>query len=145
MKQRTHDSITGEVTLSYFSQRSAAGWRIASIDWERDVDEANLPDKTAAVFTSPDQTTVPFGLQVSKVSPNLEENTWEASILLLILEQIVHEKRITDIARQLNTAGYTTREGKPWSPTDVFNLLPRLIEVGPAVLKSADWVQRRAS
>ena len=139
MKQRKRDLVTGELTLNYFSLQSAAGWRIASIEWERDGDEAALPN----VFASPAETAVPFGLQVSPTSPKLEENAWEASVLLLVLEQIVSEKRIPEIAHQLNRAGYSTREGIPWSPTAVFNLLPRLIEVGPAVLKSHAWAERR--
>jgi hypothetical protein len=64
---------------------------------------------------------------------------------MLILEQIVKEKRISEIANQLNLAGYRTREGTPWGPTAVFNLLPRLIEAGPSLLKSAAWRERRAS
>jgi hypothetical protein len=62
-----------------------------------------------------------------------------------MLEQIVREKRIQEIAAELNRNGYATRAGLPWSPTDVFNLLPRLIEVGPRLLKSAAWQQRRAA
>jgi recombinase len=63
---------------------------------------------------------------------------------MLILEQIVKEKRISEIAVQLNHEGHRTREGTLWSPTAVFNLLPRLIEAGPSILKSRQWSERRA-
>jgi len=39
--------------------------------------------------------------------------------------------------------GYRTRAGKPWSRVAVFNMMPRLIEVGPRIFSSEEWEQRR--
>ena len=142
MKQSIRDVITGELTLDYFVRRSAEGWKVASIEWVRESGDykasAELPDHLTGFPV------VPYGLQVADDGVRLEENPLEATVLLLILEQIVREKRIQEIAGQLNLQGYSTRGGKPWSATDVFNLMPRLIEAGPALLKSAAWQQRRA-
>lgn len=132
--------IAGELTLDYFMRRSAEGWKLASVEWVREVEET--APEPAKVLSAP--VDVPYGLQVSKDGPYLEENPLEATVLMLILEQIVKEKRIGEIANQLNLGGYQTREGTSWSPTAVFNLLPRLIEAGPSVLKSAAWKERRA-
>jgi hypothetical protein len=141
MEKRIRDLITGELTLDYFMRRSAEGWKLVSVEWVREV-EGTVPIPEKVLSTSVE---VPYGLQVSHEGEYLEENPLEATVLMLILEQIVKEKRISEIASQLNLAGYRTREGTPWGPTAVFNLLPRLIEAGPSVLKSAAWRERRAS
>jgi len=43
----------------------------------------------------------------------------------------------------LNETGYRTRGGKPWTRVAVFNMMPRLIEVGPRIFNSEEWEQRR--
>jgi hypothetical protein len=142
MAQRIRDLITGELTLDYFVQRSAAGWKVANIEWVR---EATSETAEPLPGSEDDRTTapVPYGLQVAKDGQYLEENPLEATVLMLILEQIVKEKRISEIAIQLNHEGHRTRDGTLWSPTAVFNLLPRLIEAGPSILKSHRWSERR--
>jgi hypothetical protein len=74
----------------------------------------------------------------------LQQNPEEAAVLLTILELIVVEKGVSHIAAELNKRGYATRGGKPWTSTAVFNLLPRLIEAAPDILKSDDWHAHRA-
>ncbi|MBV8865123.1 MAG: recombinase family protein [Acidobacteriaceae bacterium] len=143
MKQSIRDMVTGELTLDYFVRRSAEGWKLASIEWVRESDAVKGSAGVSDLLSSP--TPVPYGLQVAEDSRRLEENPLEATVLLLVLEQIIQEKRIQEIANQLNLQGYSTREGTPWSATHVFNLMPRLIEAGPSLLKSAAWQQRRPS
>ncbi len=142
MAQRIRDLVTGELTLDYFMQRSAAGWKVASIEWVREA-----PSQTAetlhASATSATTAPIPYGMQIAQSGEYLEENPLEATVLMMILEQIVKEKRISEIAVQLNHQGHRTREGLLWSPTAVFNLLPRLIEAGPSILKSREWSERR--
>jgi hypothetical protein len=142
MEKRIRDLVTGDLTLDYFIRRSAEGWKLASVEWVREgsADETAL---ASPVFNS--ATEIPYGLQLAGSGQFLEENPFEAAVLMMILEQIVKEKRISEIANQLNLAGYKTREGAPWSPPAVFNLLPRLVEAGPALLKSATWEERRAT
>jgi hypothetical protein len=74
----------------------------------------------------------------------LQQNPEEAQVLLTILELIVVEKGVSHIAEELNRRGYAKRDGKPWTSTAVFNLLPRLIEAAPEILKSEDWHAHRA-
>jgi Recombinase len=149
MEQRIRDLVTGELTLDYFMRRSAEGWKLASVEWVRETQalrETQPKDTTAGAvrfFRGGEGTAIPYGLRIAEQGDYLEENPLEATVLLLILEQIVKEKRISEIAIELNHAGYRTREGTSWSPTAVFNLLPRLIEVGPSVLKSAAWQAHR--
>ena len=139
MTERVRDIVTGELTLDYFVRRSAEGWHLASIEWVREASTAK-PNSASAPRVDSD---VPYGLQFAEGGMKLEENPFEMSVLLIILEQIVQERRITDIAAQLNLRGYHTRDGAAWNAADVFNLMPRLIETGPGLLKSAEWRERR--
>ena len=74
---------------------------------------------------------------------HLEENTAELEVLLLIMEGIVQDHRISQIAEDLNRRNFRMRNGAMWTPTAVFALSPRLIEVGPHMFSSAEWIRRR--
>ena len=133
MKQSIRDVVTGELSLEYFAKRFGEGWKVSSIEWVRESDEVATPDETARLLN--ERTALPYGFRVTE-GGIVQENPLEATVLLLILDQIVREKRIQEIATELNLQGYFTRDGMPWSATDVFNLLPRLIEAGPSLLKT---------
>jgi hypothetical protein len=139
VKQSIRDLVTGELSLEYFAKRFGEGWKVASIEWFRETSDAGIPAESTNLLN--DQA-IPYGFQVTE-SGVVQENPLEATVLLLILEQIIREKRIQEIASDLNQHGYSTRDGMPWGATDVFNLLPRLIEAGPSLLKSTAWRQRR--
>ena len=142
MEQYARDVIRGELTLEYFARKLSEGWKVRAIDWSREVNDA-MSDSIPSFSPILDaEASVPFGLHLTE-NKILQENPLESTVLLLILEQIVREKRIAEIAAELNKGGYTTRNGKPWSPADVFDLLPRVIEVGPSILKSNVWQERR--
>lgn len=144
MKETLHDHISGEITLNYLVRRAAQGWKIASVEWERALDSDDAQSKLdAPLRRNEQQSAPPYGLQVASAGAYLEENSAETSVLVTILEQIVKEKQITEIARVLNAEGYLTREGTSWNPTAVFNLLPRLVEAAPTLFKSQAWEQRR--
>jgi hypothetical protein len=140
MKEILRDTIEGKVTLDYLAKRVSEGWAVSSIEWVREGE--GVSTVPAPVGLLEDASMLPFGLRVSERG-FVEENPMEATVLLLILEQIVKEKRVQEIARELNDQHFVTREGRPWTATDVFNLLPRLVEAGPTLLKSAAWQQRR--
>jgi hypothetical protein len=139
VKQSIRDVVTGELSLEYFAKRFGEGWKIASIEWVRESADAGVAVDAPHVLN--DQAALPYGLQVTQ-GGLVQENPLEATALLLILEQIIREKRIQEIATELNRQGYVTRSGTAWSPTDVFELLPRLIEAGPSLLRSAAWRER---
>jgi hypothetical protein len=142
MKQSIRDVVTGELSLEYFAKRFAEGWRVSSIEWFRESGQAAAPAESSKLLS--EREAIPYGLRITE-DGNVQENPLEATVLLLILDQIVREKRIQEIANELNLQGYLTRDGMPWGPTDVFNLMPRLIEAGPSLLKSVAWQQRRLS
>lgn len=138
MLQRSRDVVVGPLTLDYLVQKTAEGWKLAAVEWVREVQDAAQPDQSLPVRED-----IPYGLRLSEDGSQLEQHPVERTVLLLILENIVHEKRITEIALELNAEGLRTRQGGAWSPAAVFDLLPRLIETGPSLLKSHDWQSLR--
>ena len=46
-------------------------------------------------------------------------------------------------AAELARRGFAMRNGSPWTQTAVFQLLPRLVEVGPSIYSSAQWAELR--
>jgi Recombinase len=143
VQQRSRELIAGPLTLDYFMQKAADGWRLAAVEWVREVSDAASDSEPIQVSVQPEE--IPYGLRMAEEGMNLERNPLEMTVLLLILDEIVKEKRITEIAADLNVNGYRTRRGSPWSASAVFELLPRLIEMGPTLLKSAEWQQRRSA
>ncbi|MGI8961386.1 MAG: recombinase family protein [Bryobacteraceae bacterium] len=143
MTQRSRDLVGGPLNLDYFMRRAAEGWTLAAIEWVREIE---LPDTTESpsVASSLEPEEIPYGLRIGEDGLHLEPNPVETTVLLLILEKIVLEKRLSQIAEDLNSRGFRTRKGTPWSSPAIFDLLPRLIETGPKLLKSADWQQRRS-
>ncbi len=141
MTQRSRDLITGQLTLDYFVQKASEGWKLAAVEWVREVQDS-APGRPVEVSLRPEQ--IPYGLRIADDGMNLERNPLEMTVLLLILEEIVKEKRVTEIAADLNVNGFKTRNGSAWSASAVFELLPRLIEMGPTLLKSPEWLERRS-
>lgn len=140
MTQRSRDLVTGQLTLDYFIRKAAEGWTLSAVEWVREVGDV-IPAESFQISATSEE--LPYGVRLSEDGLRLEPNPLERTVLLLILDKIVQDKRITQIAAELNENGLRTRQATPWSPTAVFDLLPRLIEAGPAILKSDDWQQLR--
>jgi hypothetical protein len=60
-----------------------------------------------------------------------------------MMELTVQDGPYSAIAEELNQRGYRTRQGMRWTPISVFQMLPRLIEVGPKIFASDEWQERR--
>lgn len=112
------------------------GWKIVAIEWEREVPQA-------APQAAPAGEEPPFGLQVVKDSEQLEVNPTEREALFLMMELTVQEGPYSRIADELNRRGFRTRSGHQWTPVSVFQMLPRLIEVGPRIFSTEEWQERR--
>src|ERR1041385_6336398 len=134
-KERIRESLSGLPTLEYLMQRIELGWRPAAIEWERDI----VSEPGTGVYLEE----IPYGLQVSDDCAGLIENPAEREIITIALDMIVEDCSLSRVASELNSRGYKTRAGKPWSPTDLFNLLPRMIQVGPRLFSSEQWASRR--
>lgn len=113
------------------------GWRIVAIEWEREIPEI----ATEAIPASPEEP--PFGLRVSEETNQLEVNPTEREALFTMMELTVQEGPYSRIAEELNRRGFRTRQGRRWGPVSVFQMLPRLIEVGPRIFSTDEWQERR--
>ena len=67
----------------------------------------------------------------------------ERRALMIILDSIVDDRPLSQVATELNRAGILDRQDRPWTPTAVFELLPRLIDAGPSIFSSPDWIAQR--
>ncbi len=134
-KERIREGLTGLPTLEYLMQRIELGWRPTAIEWERDIvapGEEHLYSEE-----------IPYGLQVSADCTGLIENPKEKEVVTIALDMIVEDCPLSRVASELNLRGFRTREGKPWTPSDLFQLLPRMIQIGPRLFTSEQWVTRR--
>lgn len=131
--ERTRQVVSGSLQSIDFQQRADAGWKLVAIEWEREVETADdqLP------------TEVPFGLRIGPETQRLEQDPAEREILLQLMELIVQEGSYAHIAEEVNRRGFRTRQGAKWTPVSIFEMLPRLIEVGPQLFHSAEWQERR--
>jgi hypothetical protein len=120
----------------YFQRRMAEGWRLRVIEWEKGSPAASLEG-------ADDTSDVPFGLEVVSGSLQLGQNPREIEVLLAILEMIVKDQSVSVIAQELNRRSLLTRAGIPWTSSAVFDLLPRVIEMGPNLLRSPQWLNQR--
>ena len=133
------DRVQEPVTIEYFQRRLSEGWKLRSVEWEKDEELTAKGEEEGATQD------VPYGLEIGANLERLRHSSEEVSVLLAILEMIVTEKRVSLIADELNVRGYRTRSGSRWTPTAVFELLPRVIDMGPELLKSSEWRQRRSN
>jgi hypothetical protein len=135
--ERIRDVISGPFSPDIMRQRTAAGWQLVSIEWRRELPANEAPSEGA--FNEE----IPYGLRISDDCQRLEVDPHENAALVLMMELLVQDFPISSVASDLNEKGFRTRAGKPWNPVTVFNMLPRLIEVGPRLFSTDDWEARR--
>ena len=135
MKQteRVRQVVSGQLTPEAIKEQAEKGWKLIAVEWERDVEttDESLPAE------------VPFGLRIAPESHHLEENPAEREVLVQMLELIVQEGSYARIAEEINRRGFRTRQGEKWTSVSVFEMMPRLIEVGPRVFRSSEWQKRK--
>lgn len=134
--ERIREVVTGSVDLEYMKQKTEAGWKLVAMEWRREI--AGAETEQPVIVED-----IPYGLRVASDCSRLEEDPDERKTLVQMMELIVQDYSITLVASELNKRGLRTRSGSPWSPVAVFNMLPRLIEVGPHIFSSDDWEARR--
>jgi hypothetical protein len=135
--ERMRDVVHGPLDTELLERRKQAGWQVASIEWRRELPAGEAPEGSHYLED------VPYGLRVSDDCTRLEVNPEENQVLLQMMELLVQDFSFSSVASDLNEKGYRTREGKIWGPVSVFNMLPRLIEVGPRFFSTEEWDRRR--
>lgn len=136
--ERIRDVISGPFSSSLMQQRTAAGWQLVSLEWRRELPGDEPPSEGA--FNEE----IPFGLRISDDCQRLEFDPRERMVLTLMMDGVVQDFPFSSIASSLNEKGFRTREGKLWSQVSVFEMIPRLIEIGPALFSTTEWAARRA-
>jgi len=131
--ERVRQQVSGPLAEADLKQQTENGWKLVAVEWEREVEapDGQLPGD------------VPFGLRIAPDTQNLEEDPMEREILVQLMNLLVQEGSYARVANEINRRGYRTRQGTPWSPVSVFEMLPRLIEVGPYLFRSAEWKKRK--
>ncbi len=135
--ERTRDTISGPFSPEMIRQRAAAGWQMVSIEWRRELPDSEAPPEGAL---SED---IPYGLRISDDCQRLEVDPGENQVLLLMMDLLAQDFSYSSIVSDLNEKGFRTRDGRPWSRVAVFNMMPRLIEVGPRLFSSEEWERRQ--
>ena len=130
--ERMRDFLTTAPPEGYFTEKAGEGWRLVAVEWERGAPVAAEPAED-----------VPFGLRIASDCRRLEANPDEVDVLLLLMEVIVQDGPLSKAAEVINERGHRTRNGERWTPSALFRLLPRLIEAGPRIYKSEEWLERR--
>jgi len=130
--ERVREVLNKPLEPEYVKLRAEAGWKPVAVEWEREVEEAE---------TAPRQIgeEVPYGMRVGDDCLHLVENPAETQVLIHMLDGIVQDLPFSKIAEELNRSGLRTRSGAKWEPVFVFNMLPRLIQVGPRIFSSEEW------
>jgi hypothetical protein len=133
--QHMREIFSGPLTAADLERKAADGWKPAAVIWAREAPAG----KPALDISQP----VPYGLKIAEDCAQLEQDIHEREALLVMLELIILDKSLSAIAEELNQRGFRTRLKAPWTPGAVFDLLPRLIEVGPRVFSTQEWAKRR--
>ncbi len=135
--ERIRDMITQPLLEEIVRQRTAAGWHLVSLEWRRELPDSETP--TEGAFPED----IPYGLRISEDCKRLEIDPNEQQALLQMMEMLVQDFSFSSIASDLNEKGFRTRDGKRWNPVAIFNMIPRLIDVGPRLFSTEEWEKRR--
>lgn len=135
--ERIRDVISGPLSPEVIQQRTAAGWKMVSIEWRRELPDLEAPTEGAI---SDD---IPYGLRISDDCQRLEVDPTENNALILMMELLGQDFSYSSIVSDLNEKGFRMRDGGPWNRVAVFNMMPRLIEVGPRLFSSGEWKKMR--
>jgi hypothetical protein len=134
--ERIREVVTGPVDPEQWKQKTDSGWKLVALEWRREIEgEESEP---SIIMEE-----VPYGLRVASDCTRLEEDPDERTVLVQMMELIVQDNSVSQVAAELTRRGLQTRDGKPWNPVAVFNMLPRLIEVGPKIFSADGWEERR--
>lgn len=132
-RKRIREVVWEPPSPHYLLERARKGWTLVALEWEREAD----PDEVPSLGLIPE---VPYGLKVAADGLALEENPVERQALIAMLNLIVKDDvSFSQVARELNERGFRTRAGNKWTQTNVFEMLPRMVEVAPTLFSSLEW------
>src|SRR5437660_468917 len=98
--ERVREVLADALTQAYIDRKSGEGWKPVTIVWERQVEGAQT--EPANITEEP-----PYGLKIAEDCTQLEQDIQEKEALLLMLEMIIQDKPLSEIAESLNQRGLT--------------------------------------
>jgi hypothetical protein len=134
--ERIREVLSKPLEPEYVRLRAEAGWKLVAVEWERELEEAEEAPRQVGEE-------VPYGLRVGDDCLHLVENPAETKVLIQMIDGIVQDLPFSKIADELNRNSLRTRSGSKWEPVSVYNMLPRLIQVGPRIFSSEEWQARK--
>ncbi len=100
--QHMREILSGPLTGNYLESKTNEGWKAVAVIWEREVPDDAPP---VADISQP----VPYGLKIAEDCTALEQDVHEREALLVMLEMIIQDKPLSQIAEELNRRGFHTR------------------------------------
>jgi len=137
--ERLRQPVSGLLDINELHKLEQRGWKLIAVEWERVLPGGEQAEAQPTALEDP-----PFGLRVKDFS-TLEKDPNEAEILVAMMDLIIQDGPYSFVAQELNRKGYRTREGSPWTPVSVFQMLPRLIDAAPRIFSTDEWRQRQES
>ncbi len=134
-KERKRDTFQALPDPEYWIREAGEGWKLVAAEWEKDA----KPEATDAAWIEE----LPYGLKVGPDNLHLVEHPEEKEALIHMLELIIADKSFSEIADSVNARGFRTRMGALWTQIDIFELMPRLVEVASRIYPTHDWSRRR--
>lgn len=134
--ERAREVMSKPLEPEYFKLRAEAGWKLVAVEWEREIQAGN--EEASRIVED-----VPYGLRVGDDCTHLVEDPSETQVLIRMLDGIVQDNPFSRIAEELNQNGLRARDGSKWQAVSVYNMLPRLIQVGPRIFSSEEWQARK--
>ena len=131
--ERWREPVSALPESSLFEARRKEGWRLVAMEWERE------GAREAPVGRRP----IPYGLRISTDCQHLEVDPAERDVVATIIAMIAGDHPLSKIAAELNRSGSRTRSGAEWTQLKVFQLLPRVIEIGPEILSQSEWSESK--
>ena len=110
----------------YWRRMADSGWRLSAVEWTRESSERRAAPSVAAEE-------IPYGVQIADDCVHLEPNPAEHETLMFMLELIVQDRGLLQSRGRAESARLSHPARHQWTAPAVFNLLPRMIEVGPHV------------
>ena len=131
--ERFREPVTALPTPDAVESKRKEGWRLAAIEWERQ-----------GVREAPEgRRPIPYGLRISTDCQHLEVNPAEKDVVATIIAMIAGDHPLSKIATELNQRGSRTRNGADWTQVKIFQMLPRVIELGPEILSQREWSESK--
>lgn len=134
--KRFREVVAELPTAEEVRRKAQEGWKLVAVEWEREAG--------AAAGAADSWREAPYGLEAPGGGHELVESAREEAALRLMLNLVIDDRNsLVEVAAELNRRGFRRRDGEDWSPSAVFNMLPRLVDVAPKLFASPDWAALR--